>query len=138
LSLQSTTTSAPATSSASRSPATRSFRAVTSMRGLMPATRSARRHRLRLAERRDVVGDLPLQIGEVDPIAVDERDPADPGRAEEEGHRRAEPARADHQGVCRGEPRLALDADVVEQEVARVAQQVVVGHVASLASRPSS
>jgi hypothetical protein len=30
--------------------------------------------------------------------------------------------------VGRANPRLAFDADLVEQDVARIAQQVVVGH----------
>ena len=68
-----------------------------------------RRDRLRLAERRQVVGDLPLQVGEVDPVVVDQGDAADAGGAEEERDRRAEAAGADHQRVraraCAAGPR---------------------------------
>ena len=81
------------------------------------------------------MGDLALQVGEVDAVVVDDRDAADAGRAEVQRHRRAEAAGADHQRVRGEQPPLALDADVVEQEVARVAQQVVVVHRALAAGQ---
>ena len=84
------------------------------------------------------MGDLALQVGEVDLVVVDQGDPADAGRAEVERHRRAEAAGADHQRVGGSEALLAFDADVVEQDVARIAQQLVVGHGAAVASRLSS
>jgi hypothetical protein len=39
------------------------------------------------------VGDLPLQVGEVDLVAVDQGDPPDPGRAEEEATGEPRPPR---------------------------------------------
>jgi hypothetical protein len=74
------------------------------------------------------VRDLPLQVGEVDPVVVDDRDPADAGTAEEQQRRRPEPAGADDERMRGEELALALDADLVKQQVARVAQQVVVVH----------
>ena len=100
----------------------------TSMRGLMSPTESAADIAFGVPIRAQVVGDLALQVGEVDAVAVDDRDPADAGGAEVQRHRRAEPAGADDQRMRREQALLALDADVVEQQVARVAQQVVVVH----------
>ena len=65
----------------------------------MPPTRSAADIAFGCAERRQVVGDLALQVGEVDRSPSTSRDPADAGRAEEERHRRAEAAGADHERV---------------------------------------
>ena len=79
---------------------------------------------------RCAVQDLPLQVGEVDRVAVGEQDPADAGRGEIERRRRAEAAGADHQRVRAEQALLPLDADLVEQDVAAVAQQLVVVHVA--------
>src|SRR5664280_448609 len=90
--------------------------------------RERRGHRLWRAHAREIVRDLPLQVGEVDAVAVDERDAADAGAAKIERDRRAEPAGADDEHTGREQPALAVDADVVEQDVARVAQQGVVVH----------
>ena len=51
-------------------------------------------------ERADALGrvdDLALQIGQIDPVVVDDADRPDPGGREVEQHRRAEPAGADDQ-----------------------------------------
>ena len=84
--------------------------------------------RLGLADARLGVQDLPLQVGQIDPIAVGQRQPSDAGAGQIEGRRRAQPASADHQCMGGADARLALDADLFEQDVARVAQQVVVSH----------
>jgi hypothetical protein len=77
------------------------------------------------------VRDLALQVGHVHVVMVRHRDAADPGRAQVEGHRRTQPARTDDQGMAVEQALLALDADVVKQEVARIAQQLVVVHAAA-------
>ena len=85
-----------------------------------------RRPHLGLADTRQVVGDLPLQVGQVHGVVVDQRDRAHAGRAQVQRHRRAQPTCADHQGVGFEQPLLAFDAEFVEQDVARVAQQLLV------------
>ena len=82
----------------------------------------------------EVVRNLPLQIGQLDGVVVDDRDPADAGRAEVQRHRRPEAAGADDQRMRRQQPALALDADLVEQDVPRITQQLVVVHVRSIAA----
>ena len=63
------------------------------------ADRSLRRHRLGHADAGQVVRDLPLQVGQVDRVAVGDRQAADAGRAEIETCRRTEASRADDQRV---------------------------------------
>ena len=130
LSLQSSTTSASATSSSSSARVgALDAAARTCTLGIdAPRSPAARRLGLRLADARQVVRDLALQVGEVDRVVVDQRDAADAGRAEVQRHRRAQPAGADDQRMRGQQALLALDADLVEQDVARVAQQLVVGH----------
>ena len=85
-----------------------------------------RRLDLRPADARHAVRDLALQVGQVDRVVIDQRDAPDAGRAEVERHRRAEPAGADDQRMPVEQPLLALDADLVEQDVPRIAQQLVI------------
>jgi len=92
------------------------------------AHRLGRRFDLGHAHPRRVVDDLALEIGEIDLVVVDQRDAADPGRGEIEQHRRTEPAGTDHQRMARADARLAVDAELFEQDVARIAQQVLVFH----------
>jgi hypothetical protein len=77
--------------------------------------------------------DLALQVGEVHRIRIDEREAADARAGEEQGDGRAEPAGTDHERARGAQALLAFDAYLVEEDVARVAQQVVVGHGASVA-----
>ena len=64
--------------------------------------------------------DLALQIGEIDPVVVDDADRPDTGGGQVHQHRRAEAAGADHQ-YARGEQLfLPLLADLVEDQVAGV------------------
>ena len=58
----------------------------------------------------------------VEVVALHER--ADAGARQVECHRRAETAQADDQRMAVEKPLLAFDADLVEQDVARVAQQL--------------
>jgi hypothetical protein len=68
------------------------------------------------------VNDLALQVGQVDDIVIDYRDPADAGRGEVERGRRAQAAGADDQRMRVEDALLAFDAQCVEQDVAAVAQ----------------
>ena len=83
---------------------------------------------LEAAEAAHVVRDLALQVGERHGVVVHQRDVADAGRGEVQRHGRAQAAGADDQGPRAEQALLALDADLVEQQVARIAEQVVVGH----------
>jgi hypothetical protein len=89
---------------------------------------AARRFGLGLADARQVVCDLALQVGDVDRVVVDDRQVPDAGRAQVQRHRRAQATGSDHQRVRSEQPLLAFDAELVEQDVARIAQQLVVGH----------
>jgi hypothetical protein len=74
------------------------------------------------------VGDLALEVGEVDLVVVHQRDVADAGCRQVQRHRRAQPAGADDQRVAGTDALLAVDAELFQQDVARVAQQVVIVH----------
>jgi hypothetical protein len=83
------------------------------------------------ADARVGVGDLALQVGEVDLVVVHQRDVADAGSGQVQRDRGAQSAGADHQGVAGTDARLAVDAEFLKQDVARIAQQVVVVHARS-------
>ena len=69
--------------------------------------------------------DLALQIGQIDPVVVDDPERADPGGGEIEQQRRAEPAGADHQHARRQQLFLPLLADLVEDQMARIAPELL-------------
>ncbi len=71
---------------------------------------------------------LALQVGGVDDVVVDEADRADPGRGEVERGRRAEPAGAEQQHLGVEHLQLAVDPDLGQQRVARVAVALLGGH----------
>ncbi len=73
------------------------------------------------------VDDLALQIGKIDAIVVDDIDRAHPGGGQIHEGGRAEPAGADDQHACAQQLRLAVLADLVEDEVAGVALELAVG-----------
>src|SRR5512140_1821350 len=93
--------------------------------GIDLAQRGRRRFRLRLPERRLPVDDLPLQVREVDAIAVADRDATHAARGEVHERRGAEAARADHQRTSAEEALLRLLAELVQQEMAAVAKALV-------------
>jgi hypothetical protein len=74
------------------------------------------------------VDDLPLQIGQVHRIVVDDGERAHPCRRQIRQGRSTQPARTDDERVALKQARLSLDADFVEQDMARVAQQLIVVH----------
>ncbi len=78
------------------------------------------------ADRVGAIQDLALQVGEIDLVGVGQRQPADSGCREIEGRRAAEAAGADDQRGCRAQPFLPLDADLGEQDVPAVAEELLV------------
>ncbi len=79
---------------------------------------------LRVTERGGAVDDLPLQVGEVHDVEVDDADRSHAGRGQIERERRAQAARADGEHARRLELALALHADLGQEEVARVPQHL--------------
>ena len=88
----------------------------------------AGRDRLGLTHPGLAVGDLALQVGLVHGVVVHQGEPADAGGAQVQRHRRAQATGANHQGAGLQQALLTFDADFTQQDVARVAQQFVVGH----------
>jgi len=82
------------------------------------------------ADRVGAIQDLALQVGEIDLVGVGQRQPADSRRGEIEGRRAAEAAGADDQRGCRAQPFLPLDADLGEQDVPAVAEELLVVQLA--------
>src|SRR5690606_103495 len=74
------------------------------------------------------MGDLALQVGRVDMVAVGNDDPADARCGEVQRRRRAEAAGADDQDGGFEQALLRLDADLVEQNVPAIAQELLVVH----------
>ena len=73
------------------------------------------------------VDDLALEVGEVDLVVVDDAERADAGRREVERGRRAEPAGAQQQHLRLEQLGLALEADLRDEDVARVALALLLG-----------
>ena len=96
--------------------------------GIDPGHRLLHRSGLALPETLHAVGDLPLQIGEIDAVVVDHRDAANPGGSKVKHDRGSQPAGADDQSTRTAQPPLAFNTDFVQQDVARITQQLVVGH----------
>ena len=88
---------------------------------------------LRLADPLGVVDHLALQVGQVDLVVVDDAERADAGRGEVQGGRRAEPAGADQQHLRLEQLLLALEPDLRDQQVARVALTLLGGQRRSAA-----
>ena len=61
-------------------------------------------------------------------VVVDDRDRAHAGGSQVQQRGRAETTGTDHQRVRGRDALLALDADVVQQDVARITQQLLVVH----------
>src|SRR5207245_2318728 len=73
------------------------------------------------------VDDLTLKICEVHHVEVDETEGTDASGGKVKGERRAETACTDAQYACSFEPLLPFHADLGQDEVARVAENLVVG-----------
>jgi hypothetical protein len=76
------------------------------------------------------VEDLPLQVGEVDLVRIGEGELADAAGGEIERRGTAEAAGADDEGMRIAQPLLALDPDFREQDVAAVAEELLVVQIA--------
>ena len=83
---------------------------------------------LRLADIRCRVEYLALEVGEVDAVRIADRQRPDTRRDEKLGDRRAEPAGTDHENMRGGEALLRFDAELREQDVPAVAEQLSVVH----------
>ena len=82
----------------------------------------------RLPNRLGGVKDLALQVGQVDRVVIDDGERPD-ARSRKVGQGcRAQAARADDKRMCFQQTRLPFDADLVEQDMAGVAQQLIVVH----------
>ena len=65
-----------------------------------------------------------MQVGEVDVVGIADRERANAGGREELRRGRAKAAHADDQRVRRGEPLLRVRAELGQQDVPAVAEQV--------------
>ena len=84
-----------------------------------------------------VVDHLALEVGEVDDVIVDDPEGPDARRRKIERRRRTEAARAQQQHLGVQELLLALDPDLAQQQVTRVAVALLGAHEARHA-RPRS
>jgi hypothetical protein len=75
------------------------------------------------------IEDLALQVGEVDLVGIGDRQFADAARRKVERGRAPQAAGADDQRVRRAQPLLALDPDLIEEDVAAVAEELLVVQV---------
>ena len=94
--------------------------------GVEGVERLARFVYFRRADRARVVEDLALQIGEVDLVRIGERQLADAACCEIQGCGAAEAAGADDQRGRRAQPLLPLDPDLGKEDVAAVAEELLV------------
>ena len=94
--------------------------------------RSRARVQLLAADVLRAVQDLPLEIGEIDDVAIDQADAADAGRGEIERDRRAEPAGADAEDARGLQPLLPLERDLRHDEMPRVTGDLVVAEFDAL------
>ena len=97
LSEQSSTTVAEPTSAIKAASSARDVTGITSTSSLIAARAAWPETALGDADARRRVEDLALQVGEVDVVAVHQRDARDTGRREVERGRRAQSPRSDHQ-----------------------------------------
>ena len=84
---------------------------------------------LGLTDRRGAMNDLALQIAEIHRVMVTQGQLPDTAGGQIQRGGRTEPAEADDQHLRRKQALLPLDADLRQQDVAAVAQQLLVVHV---------
>jgi hypothetical protein len=80
------------------------------------------------SDRGGVEQHLPLQVREIDVVGVDQGQVSDAGGGEELRDRIAQPADAHHERVRRAEALLGVHAELLEEDVAAVAQELTVVH----------
>ena len=95
--------------------------------GVQGLDREPRGLRLRHPDPVGVVDHLALQVGCIDDVVIDEADRPDPGGGEVEAGRGAEAARAEQQDLGVEQLELALEADLGNEQMARVALLLVLG-----------
>ena len=101
--------------------------------GVDPRQARRRARRLRQADARRIVHDLPLQIRQRHLVVIDHAQRADPGGREIHEQRRPEPAGTDHQHPRLPQPRLSWPADLLEHDMTGVALEFLIAlcHVRS-------
>jgi hypothetical protein len=97
----------------------------------------ARRLELRAADVLGAVEHLPLEVGEVDDVEVDEADVPDAGRGEIQPKRRAEPPGADEQHAGGLELALPAERHVGDDEVTAVPKNLFRGEIREVRPRRS-
>jgi hypothetical protein len=80
------------------------------------------------------VENLALQVGEVDLVGIGQGKFADAAGGEIERRRATQAAGADDERVRRAQPLLALDPYLVEEDVAAVAEELLVVQVGKISS----
>src|SRR4029077_13788260 len=90
------------------------------------AQRAARGKGFLRADRLGAIEDLALQGGEVDLVGISERQAPDAGGGQVERGGTAEAARTDHQRARGAQLLLPLDPDFREEDVAAVAEKLLV------------
>ena len=74
-----------------------------------------------------VMNDLALQVGQVNAVKVGQVQFADTGSSQVQRDRRAKPAQADNQHTTVFQLQLAVDIDLLQQDLSAIAQQLLVG-----------
>jgi hypothetical protein len=87
---------------------------------------------LGLADPAGGVGDLAVQVGEVDPVVVDDAQGPDAGGGQVEHQGRAQAAGTDQQHLGIEQPGLADPADLGQHDVAGIAQHLLFGEHGNL------
>jgi hypothetical protein len=90
--------------------------------------RAACRLDLALADGIGEMHDLALQVGEIDHVVVAQGQPADATRSQVKCHRRAESTGADDERMRVEQLLLAVDFNLGQQDVAAIAQELVIVH----------
>ena len=106
--------------------------------GIQRGERGARSFDFLRADGIGAVKNLPLQVSEIYFVRIGKRDFPDAACGEVEGGGAAEAAGADDQRVRCAQPLLALDADFLEQDVAAVAEELLVVQVEKVSVKFSS
>jgi hypothetical protein len=88
----------------------------------------------RRADGARAVEDLALKISEVDAVRIGQREPADTGGREIQSGGAAQAAGADDQRGCSAQPLLPLDPDLGKEDVAAVAEELLVVQLAGVAA----
>src|SRR3989338_3246836 len=78
------------------------------------------------------MNDLALQIAEIHRVVVAQGQPSDTAGGEIQRGRRTEPAQTDDEHFCIEQALLPLNADLRQQDVPAIAQQLLVVHAGSL------